>query len=60
MSSGSILLCSVFSVTGGVNWAVMAGLVFIGLLLNWWFNPTHAVLEQLDFVRSLPPVHFRS
>ena len=25
-----------------------AGLLFVGLLLNWWFNPMHAVLEQLD------------
>jgi fucose permease len=27
---------------------VLAGLLFIGLLLNWWLNPTRAVLEQLD------------
>ena len=28
---------------------VLAGLLFIGLLLNWWLNPTRAVLEALDF-----------
>ena len=27
---------------------ILAGLLFIGLLLNWWLNPTRAVLEQLD------------
>ena len=27
---------------------VLAGLLFIGLLLNWWLNPTRAVLEALD------------
>jgi fucose permease len=119
VSSGSILLCFVFSAAGGVNWAVyllplsgifmsvvyptlnskgisclpkadhgaaagvilfftcvsavfapmaigavsdamgqiiygfwlatlLAGLLFIGLLLNWWLNPTRALLEQLD------------
>jgi hypothetical protein len=26
----------------------LAGLLFIGLLLNWWLNPTRAVLERLD------------
>lgn len=26
----------------------LAGLLFIGLLLNWWLNPTRAVLDQLD------------
>jgi len=25
-----------------------AALLFFGLLLNWWFNPMRAVLEQLD------------
>jgi hypothetical protein len=25
-----------------------AGLLFLGLLLNWWFNPMRAVFEQLD------------
>ena len=119
VSSGSILLCFVFSVIGGVNWAVFllpfsgifmsvvyptlnskgisclpkaehgaaagvilfftcisavfapmaigavsdamgqitygfwlatvfAGLLFVGLLLNWWLNPTRALLEQRD------------
>jgi fucose permease len=119
VSSGSILLCFLLSVIGGVNWAVyllplsgifmsvvyptlnskgiscmprtehgaaagvilfftcvsavfapmaigavsdamgqiiygfwlataLAGLLFIGLLLNWWLNPTRAVLERLD------------
>jgi fucose permease len=27
---------------------LFAGLLFIGLLLNWWLNPTRALLEQLD------------
>jgi fucose permease len=27
---------------------LLAGLLFVGLLLNWWLNPTRAVLEQLD------------
>jgi fucose permease len=119
VSSGSILLCFLFSVAGGVNWAVyllplsgifmsvvyptlnskgisclpkadhgaaagvilfftcvsavfapmaigavsdamgqiiygfwlatlLASLLFIGLLLNWWLNPTRALLEQRD------------
>ena len=119
VSSGSILLCFLFSVTGGVNWAVyllplsgifmsvvyptlnskgisclpkaehgaaagvilfftcisavfapmaigavsdalgqitygfwlatlFAGLLFMGLLVNWWLNPTRALLERLD------------
>jgi fucose permease len=26
----------------------LAALLFVGLLLNWWLNPTRAVLEQLD------------
>jgi fucose permease len=28
--------------------AVFAGLLFVGLLLNWIFNPTRNVLNQLD------------
>lgn len=27
---------------------ILAGLLFVGLLLNWWLNPTREVLEQLD------------
>jgi fucose permease len=27
---------------------VLAGLLFVGLLLNWWLNPTRALLAQLD------------
>jgi hypothetical protein len=26
----------------------LAALLFIGLILNWAFNPTRATLEQLD------------
>ncbi|HET9360494.1 MAG TPA: MFS transporter [Vicinamibacterales bacterium] len=28
--------------------AALAGLLFVGLLLNWVFNPTRAVLDRLD------------
>jgi hypothetical protein len=33
---------------------VFAGLLFAGMLLNWFVNPTRAVLERLDRTEYRP------